>query len=132
MNDDPPRRAYEIPGEQVRSLEDFYRVIGEVINGPGGYFGTNLDALADCLRGGFGTPDDGYILRWLRSDDSRLALGYTETARQLERRLERFDPTNRARVSIDLARARRHEGPTVFDWLIDIIGDTDDVILELC
>ena len=85
MSDDPPRRGYEIPGEQVHSLEDFYRVIGEVINGPGGYFGTNLDALADCLRGGFGTPDDGYVLRWLRSDDSRLALSYTETARQLTR-----------------------------------------------
>ncbi|MGP3917619.1 barstar family protein [Nonomuraea sp. 10N515B] len=28
----------------------FYRAMGEAINGPGGYFGRNLDALDDCLR----------------------------------------------------------------------------------
>ncbi|WP_327590963.1 barstar family protein [Nonomuraea sp. NBC_00507] len=28
----------------------FYLAMGEAINGPGGYFGRNLDALDDCLR----------------------------------------------------------------------------------
>lgn len=37
-------REYYIPGEKVKSLEDFYKSMGEVINGPGGFFGTNLDA----------------------------------------------------------------------------------------
>ena len=40
-----------------------WRVMGEAVNGPGGYFGRNLDAFADCLRGGFGTPDDHYTSR---------------------------------------------------------------------
>jgi Barstar (barnase inhibitor) len=44
--------VYVIDGGQVGSLEDFWRVIGEAVNGPGGYFGQNLDAFNDCLRGG--------------------------------------------------------------------------------
>jgi RNAse (barnase) inhibitor barstar len=35
----------------------------------------NLDAFNDILRGGFGTPEDGWLLRWLNSDLSRAALG---------------------------------------------------------
>jgi hypothetical protein len=27
----------------------------------------NLEAFKDILRGGFGTPEDGWILRWLNS-----------------------------------------------------------------
>ena len=51
--------VYLIDGRRVSSLEDFYRVMGEAVNGPGGYFGSNLDAFNDCLRGGCGTPEDG-------------------------------------------------------------------------
>jgi len=50
---------------QVESLEDFWRLIGEAVNGPGGYFGSNLDAFNDCLSGGFGTPeDDDFMVEW--------------------------------------------------------------------
>ena len=55
--DSPPRSSGSTV-EKSRSANDFYREIGSAVNGPGGYFGRNLDALADCLRGGFGTPDD--------------------------------------------------------------------------
>jgi RNAse (barnase) inhibitor barstar len=43
--------VYDVRGERIASLEDFYREIGEAINGPGGYFGRNLDAFNDCLAG---------------------------------------------------------------------------------
>jgi hypothetical protein len=33
----------------------------------------------DILRGGFGTPDDGFTLRWKNHDISRQRLGYRET-----------------------------------------------------
>lgn len=39
----------------------------------------NLDALNDILRGGFGTPEQGFVLRWLRSDLSREGLGWNAT-----------------------------------------------------
>jgi RNAse (barnase) inhibitor barstar len=48
------------------------RKIGSAVNGPGGYFGRNLDALADCLRGGFGTPEHRpYEFEWQHSALSR-------------------------------------------------------------
>jgi RNAse (barnase) inhibitor barstar len=63
---------YHIDGRKIRSASDFYREIGSAVNGPGGYFGRNLDALADCLRGGFGTPEDRpYEFDWQHSALSR-------------------------------------------------------------
>lgn len=52
-------KIYRIDGTRIASKPDFYAEIGRSVNGDGGYFGSNLDALADCLRGGFGTPDEG-------------------------------------------------------------------------
>ena len=61
-SDDLP--IYEIAGEQVTSLEDFYRLMGEAV-------------------------------------------------RQ------------------DLERAQRHEGATVFDWLVDIVHELPSIELQL-
>lgn len=125
-------RVYELPGERITSLDDFWVAIGEAINGPGGYFGTNLDAFVDCLRGGMGTPlPGGYTIRWVNADLSRIALGYPETVRQLQRRLETCHPTNRLRVSSELSAAKYGRGPTVFDWLVDIINRESTAKLEL-
>ncbi|MGW0504092.1 barstar family protein [Micromonospora sp. NPDC003241] len=52
--DGPPGTTYDLDGRFVTDIEGFYCAIGEAINGPGGYFGWNLDALDDCLRGRFG------------------------------------------------------------------------------
>ncbi|MFC9634363.1 barstar family protein [Streptomyces mirabilis] len=123
---------YVLDGSQVRTLEDFWRLIGEAINGPGGYFGKNLDAFADCLSGGFGQPDDDdYLVVWHDHEVSREYLGYPETARQLERRLARCHPTNRAAVGKELAAARKGRGETVFDWLIEIFEDRAPGVLQL-
>ncbi|MFD9793496.1 barstar family protein [Streptomyces sp. NPDC059070] len=112
---------YVLDGRRIHSLKDFWRVIGESVNGPGGYFGKNLDALADCLHGGFGTPDDGdFRFEWHDHEEAREALGHAETARQLERRLAHCHFTNRESVAAELAAAREGHGPTVFDWLVGI------------
>lgn len=64
--------TFRIEGRKVKSVKDFYREIGRAVNGPGGYFGKNLDALTDCLRGGFGTPEDRpFEFEWQHSDLSR-------------------------------------------------------------
>ena len=112
-----------IDGDRIGSLEDFWSVVGAAM-GCGGYFGRNLDAFADCLRGGFGTPEDGdFTVVWRAHEHSRTALGYSETVRQLELRLQRCHPTNRKRVQLELDEARAGRGPTVFDWLIEIFED---------
>jgi RNAse (barnase) inhibitor barstar len=52
--DDPPGRTYHLDGSNVVNEMSFYCALGEAINGPGGYFGWNLQALVDCLSGNFG------------------------------------------------------------------------------
>jgi RNAse (barnase) inhibitor barstar len=69
-------KTYRIDGTRVGSKADFFTEIGRAVNGDGGYFGSNLDALADCLRGGFGTPEDRRF-RFVMTDyrDVKEALG---------------------------------------------------------
>lgn len=113
-------RAYILDGERITSLEAFYEEVSRSLI-PGAAWGRNLDAFNDVLQGGFGTPDEGFTIRWVDSEISRSRLGYAETARQLEARLERCHPQNRPAVARDLMEAQSGRGPTVFDWLLEII-----------
>lgn len=123
---------YVLDGAQIASLEDFWRVMGEAINGPGGFFGRSLDGFADCLRGGFGTPaDDDFRVVWRDHQTSRERLGYRETVRQLELRFSKCHPANRPTVANDLAMARQLHGPTVFDWIVGIFSDEAPGVLQL-
>jgi RNAse (barnase) inhibitor barstar len=123
---------YELDGRLITTLETFWTVMGETVNGPDGYFGRNLDAFADCLRGGFGTPDDGdFRIVWRDHAFSRTQLGYPETVRQLRRRLLRCHPTNRPTVRAELAEATSARGSTVFDWLVRIFNDEAPGALRL-
>ncbi len=130
--------VYEIDGRHFSTLEELFAVIGRVLT-PGASWGHNLDAFSDILRGGFGTPEGGLVLRWTHSEESRLRLGHPETVKQLKLRLARCHPSNRALVAADLKAAQSGAGPTVFDWLVEIIRDhgpggeqeDDGVTLEL-
>ncbi|GAB2623558.1 hypothetical protein Aab01nite_16820 [Paractinoplanes abujensis] len=101
--DKPAGRTYRLDGRHVTDIEGFYCAIGEAVNGPGGYFGWNGDALHDCARGGWGAAapfrlvwhDAGVarthlkaradgspaeagldlILRWLAEDQIEVELG---------------------------------------------------------
>ncbi len=115
-------REYVLDGEKVTSLEAFYQQISDTLI-PGADWGRNLDAFDDILSGGFGTPEDGFVLRWTHSGTSRENLGYAETVRQLQKRLDRCHPTNRESVRAALNQAQHGAGATVFDWLVDIIRD---------
>jgi len=132
------KRVFEINGNAFDSLDGFYDEVGRnVLND--GRWGRNLDAFNDVLRGGFGTPDEGFVLRWLNSEHSRSALGYPATIRYLEEKLGRCHPANVNYVRADLECARRGEGPTLFEILIEIIRthgpgaeeEDDGVELEL-
>jgi RNAse (barnase) inhibitor barstar len=114
------KATYEIDGNDFSTLEEFYAEISRVLI-PGASWGHNLDAFNDILRGGFGTPEEGFILRWKNSRLSRERLGYPETVQQLQMCLGRCHPTNRPWVLEELEIARIGVGPTVFDWLVEII-----------
>jgi RNAse (barnase) inhibitor barstar len=111
--------TYEIDGERFSTLEEFFREIDRVMHlSP---WGQNLDAFNDILRGGFGTPEQGFTIRWKHHEVSKERLGYPETVRQLNLRLQRCHPSARETVSRYLNDAQEGRDQTVFDWLIDII-----------
>ena len=53
--DKPAGSTYQLDGRDITDVEGFYCAIGEAVNGPGGYFGWNGDALHDCVTEG-GAP----------------------------------------------------------------------------
>lgn len=126
-----------VDGSRFSDLDGFAHEFSRLLSGY--TWRGNLDAFDDVLRGGFGTPTDGWVLRWVGSELSRDALGHQETARRLERMLPRIDPSNRAHVEARLDQARRGEGPTLFDEIVAIIRrhgtdgpeSADGIVLEL-
>ncbi|GAA5067840.1 barstar family protein [Nocardia callitridis] len=64
-----PGGNFAIDARNVDEPLAFFCAIGEAINGPGGYFGADLDGLADCLRGGFGVLPP-FTLEWVGGVES--------------------------------------------------------------
>ena len=124
------KRVYEIDGNNFSTLEEFWDEISRVLI-PDVYWGRNLDAFNDILRGGFGTSDEGFVLVWKNSTLSKERLGFDETIRQLEKRLERCHPTNREHVKLQIEESKRHKFPTVYEWLIEIIQYEEHADIEL-
>ncbi len=62
--------TFEIDGNNFSDINGFYAEFSEkVLHNKN--WGHNLDAFNDVLRGGFGTPDDGFILIWNESSISK-------------------------------------------------------------
>ncbi|GAA2383522.1 barstar family protein [Dactylosporangium salmoneum] len=66
----PAGRTFHLDGRFVTDLGGFYCALGEAVNGPGGYFGWNLGAVDDCLRGRWGVVPP-WTLVWHDSDVAR-------------------------------------------------------------
>jgi RNAse (barnase) inhibitor barstar len=132
------KKVYEIDGNSFDDLEGFLDVIGRILI-PGCYWGRNLNAFNDILRGGFGTPEEGFVLRWRNSDVSREKLGFPETLKSLNRQLLNCHPSSLLTVQREISDAQLGLGKTLFDTIIDIIRDhgvrgeqsSDGVELEL-
>lgn len=60
----------QIDGNEFHNLDGFLCALGEEIHGPGGYFGRNLYALYDCLRGDFGVKSISE-LTWINHQKSK-------------------------------------------------------------
>jgi RNAse (barnase) inhibitor barstar len=117
MND---KILYEIDGRAFTTLEGFFNELSNKVI-PGATWDKNLDAFNDILRGGFGTSEEGFTSKWKNSEISKDLLGYTETVRQLKKRLQTCHPSNRENVAKELAEAENGNGPTVYECLIEII-----------
>lgn len=71
--DAPAGQVFTLDGRHIVDRDSFYCAIGEAINGPGGYFAWNLDALDDCLRSGWGAATP-FTLHWDSSAEARARL----------------------------------------------------------
>lgn len=113
-------KVYEIDGAHFATLDEFFDEVSRVIL-PSVHWGRNLNAFNDILRGGFGTPDEGFTIRWVNSNISRQRLGHEATARQLKLTRPPADPHWILIRQQEIAAAESGEGPTIFDWLVEII-----------
>ena len=120
----------QIDGREFSTLEEFYDAVNRRLQ-PTSEWAHNLDSLNDVLRDGFGDPRKGYRVVWCESSRSRELLGHAEAARQLRRRLELCHPSNRALVEAGLREAESGLGPTVFDWLVEILRSHSHIELAL-
>ncbi|WP_431905170.1 barstar family protein [Micromonospora carbonacea] len=68
---------YVMDGSKVASVASFYCALGEAVNGPGGYFGSGLDALEDCLVNATAVAED-FKLSWRNFSMSERSLGVDE------------------------------------------------------
>ncbi len=133
MQSDGPQPPTGLPIISIdgANFDDFEGFVREFNTHLSDYTWTgNLDAFNDILRGGFGTPDGGFVFEWLHSDESRSALGWSATIRWLKESLRVCHPTNRLSVRKRLMLARIHRGSTLFDWLVEIIRVHGPIGLE--
>jgi hypothetical protein len=110
----------EIDGARFDDLDGFWDEVSRWLV-PDAYWGRNLNAFNDILRGGFGTPEGGFILRWRNAARSRRVLGHEETARWCRQGLTRVHPSNLLEWEHRLKLAEAGDGEMLFDMLVEIV-----------
>jgi RNAse (barnase) inhibitor barstar len=124
------KQIFEIDGKNFSTLEEFAKEFSSKLNLQIEWNG-NLDAFNDILGGGFGTPDEGFVIVWKNSSLSKEKLSYNETIKQLEKKLERCHPTNRKHFLSEIKLTKDHKSSTVFDWIVKIIEYEEHNDIEL-
>lgn len=124
------KQVYEIDGSRFSTFEEFAAEITRELRFEESWH-SSLDALNDMLRGGFGTPDEGFILIWRNSEISKEKLGYAETAKQLEDGLQHVHPSNVKYIKRRIEQLRDNVGYTLFDDIVEIISEHADIELRL-
>jgi RNAse (barnase) inhibitor barstar len=117
-----------IDGQDFSTLEEFYQTIGRIIIGSHYAGSGNLDWLNDILFWPCGEEMTPYTLIWRNSEESRRRLGHTETVRQMEQWKVWQFPFGNSKAVSDIDRARHGEGPTVFDWLVEVIERNSEYV----
>ena len=121
----------DLDGAGFESIEGFYAELNRQLPPDSSIEAHCLDSLNDILLDSFGDPSHGYRIRWRNAGLSRERLGYPETIRQLERRLQHCHPESKAHVQAQLSEAQAGRGPTAFEWLVEIIQGHHHIRLDL-
>lgn len=121
---------YILDGRRTTTLAAFYAEVGQVLL-DGQPWDENLDALHAVLHGDYGRLPETFRLVWRDAQVAQAALGYPETVHHLTQRLRDCHPTILIKTAWALRAALREQGPTVYDWLVELIGTHPNVELVL-
>lgn len=124
-------KSFVIDGNNFSDYEGFCDEFSRVILTNKYHWTGNLNAFNDILFGGFGDiqPGECYTIVWKNVKKSKVDLGYPETVCQLKITLKNCQPSNKDFIQEELKNAEHNIGPTIFDWLIEIIYDNNNVKL---
>lgn len=123
-----------IDGYNFNNISEFYIEVDRIFTKDLTWeTGHNLNAFNDLLHGGFGVHEYGepITIIWNNSDKSKLDLGYNATIKHYENMLKTCHPTNINYVQALLESSQKEEGETLFDILVGIIKEHDDIELIL-
>jgi RNAse (barnase) inhibitor barstar len=118
-------RIVEIDGRDFPSLDEFFEVIGAALI-PGAPWGKNLDAFNDLLCWPLARDPEPYVLVWRRSRLSQRRLNHGAAELYWHHVIRAGGGKPSAWQADQLTRAERCEGPTAFDWIVQIIEGHPD------
>lgn len=123
------RELFEIRGANFSDFAGFVKECNRAfISQFGGDWNGHLDAFNDYLS----WAEAPYTLRWKQAWKSRQVLGYEAMIVWCLHRILECNPPSQSPFWNDLDAARRQEGPTLFERLVEIILDNSELVqLEL-
>ena len=124
------QRTFEIDGNNFNDFAGFIVEFNRCfVCYVGGHWQGNIDAFNDYLS----WTDERCTIRWLNSSKSSIDLGHESMATWLRKNLETCHPSNVKSGRERLENAMTGRGPTLFEWIVDIIrenGDNVDFLLD--
>jgi RNAse (barnase) inhibitor barstar len=126
-------KSFVIDGDNFSDFQGFTKEFSKSVLSNKHIWNGSLDAFNDILRGGFGDieEDDEIEITWKNSNKSINDLGYDETIKRLLEKYEKCHPTNKEFVLQEIYHARNKNGPTVFDWIVEIINEHENKNITL-
>jgi len=123
-------RKIIIDADKFSDMEGFYTYIYSLMTlYPDWYPGHNLDALNDMLYSGFGKGKVKLI--WKNAQKSSDELGINATREFYQKKIDHGSPYNVEWAREKIAELERGEGETLFDIIISIFGDHNNITVIL-
>lgn len=122
------RRVIVIDGNKFSNLEEFYELMDRLFTtGESTNLGHNMDAFNDYLGGGFGVHGAGepITVKWINYGRSREALGYDETAKYYQDKIEKNRFSDNYVLKRRREQALEHKGRTLLDMITGIIREDE-------
>ena len=124
-------KTYAIDGQNFTNLAEFAQEFNRAFADIGADWHGNLDAFNDYLDWPTLETEDRYVLIWRHSAVSPGCLGYSAAISWLQERVQNCHPTNMTLFTRRLREAEQHQGPTLFDDLVGIIREHQQIELRL-